>query len=120
MRQQRANRWRRPGGHACLLLGGGWQLVLTLAEGAGGGCTVTTRQTRTDIEPLLRSLGLPREAVPEVVARLNLGQEVEFRGRGGVPSVLRHDPRARRVLVRPLAAAARRAGDHPRPPFCPR
>jgi hypothetical protein len=112
-----ARQWQRHGGHACLFLGGGRQLVLTLAETAGGNCSVSTGQARSGIEPLLISLGLPPEAVPEVVARINLGQEVEFRDREGVPSVLRHDPRERRVLVRPLAPPPRHAGDGPPPIF---
>jgi hypothetical protein len=98
-----ARQWQRHEGHACLFLDEGRQLVLTLVEKAGGGCTVSTGYTDTGIEPLLASLGLPPEAIPEVIARINLAQEVEFMDRDGVPSVLWHDPRARRIHVRPLA-----------------
>jgi hypothetical protein len=108
-----ARQWQRHGGHAGLFLDGGRQIVWTLVETAGGGCTVSTGQANTAIEPLLASLGLPPEAVPEAIARINLDQEVEFRDRKGVPSVLWHDPRTRRVVVRPLTPPSRQEGQGP-------
>ncbi len=115
-----ARQWQEHGGHASLFLDGGRQLVLTLAEEPGGGCVVSTGRKVTGIEEMLASLGLPPEAVPEAVTRINLGQEFEFRDRDGVPAVLWHDPRARRVFVRPLAPDSGPGGDGPRSIFCPR
>jgi hypothetical protein len=115
-----ARQWQRHEGHACLLLDGEKQLVLTLTEKAGGDCTVNSREKSIAIEPALVSLGLAPEAVPEVLARINLGQEVEFLDRTGVPSVLWHDPRERRIHTRPLSPSPQQAGHDPPSIFCPR
>jgi hypothetical protein len=58
-----------------------------------------------DLGPLLSSLGFLPEVLPELIARINLGQEIEFRDKQGTPSVLWHDPKARRIRVRKVAPA---------------
>jgi hypothetical protein len=115
-----ARQWQRHEGHACLFLDGERQLVLTLTEMAGGDCTVDCTGKSIAIEPALVSLVLPPEAVPDVLARINLGLEVEFLDRKGVPSVLWHDPRTRWIHSRPLSPAPQQAAHDPPSIFCPR
>jgi hypothetical protein len=115
-----AKQWQQFEGHACLFLDGDEQLSFTLTERDDGGCGVVARRLRVGLGPLLSSLGFPPEVAPEVVARINLGQEVEFRDRKGVPSVLSHDPKARRVVVRVLAPAPPGPQSGTPPVFCPK
>jgi hypothetical protein len=114
-----ARQWQQYQGHACLFHGGE-QLVFVLTELQGGDCRVTTRHVGTQIEATLRSLNIPPEAVPDVLARLNLGQEIEFRDSKGVRSRLWHDPKARRLCVRALEPGPPAARSDPPPCFCPR
>jgi hypothetical protein len=97
-----AGQWQRYGGHACLFLGGGRQLTLTLNEHTDGTCEVAATRVGVELGRLLSFLGFPPEAHQEVIARINLGQEVGFRDRNGVQSRLWHDPKARGFCVRPL------------------
>jgi hypothetical protein len=94
-------RWIR---HACLFVGNE-QLVITLTELAEGSCRVETRHISTEIETLLGSLGFAVEIIPQVIARINLGEEIEFVDRRGVRSLLRHDPQTRRISVRAAGTA---------------
>lgn len=115
-----ARQWQKHKGHACLFVGG-QELVLTLTEEANGGCCVTTERRPTGIDGLLQSIGFPPPAVPDVLARINLGQEIEFRDREGADSVLWHDPAAQRICVRSNASPpppAPRIGASPI--MCPR
>jgi hypothetical protein len=68
-------------------------------------CAVVARRMSVDLAAVLSSLGLPPEALPEQITRINLGQEVEFRDGQGTPAVLWHDPRARRICVREAGPA---------------
>jgi hypothetical protein len=111
-----AKQWQKYGGHACLFIDGEQQVFFKLTEEIDGGCQVTTQRLAVSLEPLLTSLGFSPEMIPEVVARINLGQEVELRDKQGVPSVLWHDPKARRVLVKPLESTRSSSP----PIFCPR
>jgi hypothetical protein len=61
-----------------------------------------------------RQVGRDRE-MHEVIARINLGQSVQFRDQKGIPS-LWHDPEQMQVLFRPVAPAAQ---ETTRPVFCP-
>jgi hypothetical protein len=108
----RARIWQQYEGHACLFIDGPWQLFLKLSECGDGGCEVVTESLTVDLEPVLLALGLSPGVVPEAIARINLSQEIEFRDRKGIPSVLWHDPKARRILVQPVAAdpASERSG----------
>jgi len=99
-----AKQWRQYEGHACLFIDGPRQLFFKLSEGSDGGCEVVTQSLAFDLEPLLLALGLSPGVIPEAIARINLNQEIEFRDREGIPSLLWHDPKARRILVRPVAA----------------
>ncbi|MFO0967440.1 MAG: hypothetical protein U0793_17915 [Gemmataceae bacterium] len=96
-----AKQWQEYHGHACIFLDRGEQLVLTLHERGDGSCQVVTAKRDVDLTPLLSSLGFPPAALPDVMAHINLGQVIEFRDKEGVPSILWHDPKERRVRVRP-------------------
>jgi hypothetical protein len=100
-----AKQWQQHGGHACLFIDGHRQLAFTLTDHGDGTCDVVARRMRVDLAPALSSLGLPPEAFPELIARINLGQEIEFRDGQGAPSVLWHDPKARRICVRKVGPA---------------
>jgi hypothetical protein len=115
-----ARQWHRYGGHACLFLDGHQQLVLTLKEHGDGTCEVVATRTGTDLEQLLSSLGFPPEVLPEVVTRLNLGQEVEFRDRKGVHARLWHDPKARRICLWEAGPVQPAVPGMAPPIFCPR
>lgn len=93
--------WQNFQGHACIFLDRGQQLVLTLVEQSDGGCRVGGSKEKGDLGPLLSSLGFAPAAIPEVIAHINLGQAIEFRDREGVVSILRYDPKEKRVLVHP-------------------
>jgi hypothetical protein len=95
-----AKQWQRHEGHACIFIDGE-QLFFRLTEQDDGGCRVVTKRLTVDLEALLKSLGFSQELIPGVIARINIGQEVHFRDRQGVLSVLWHDPKVRRIHVRP-------------------
>ena len=114
-----AKQWQQFDGHACLFLIGHEQLDFRLRELGDGMCEVVTQSINVDLEAALSSLGFPPEVVPDVLTRINLGQEVEFRDREGIPSLLWHDPKAKRVIVRPLQSVSPSAGTTMQPVFCP-
>lgn len=99
-----AQQWQKYRGHACLFAGNE-QLVLTLIEMEEGNCCVKRWNVHTDIQALLGSLGFAAEVIPEVIARINLDQAIEFVDKKGVRSLLWHDPRARRISVRAVEPA---------------
>jgi hypothetical protein len=75
---------------------------------------------RVELERLLSFLGFPPEAHQEVIARINLGQEVGFRDRIGVQSRLWHDPKARGICVRPLDPVLPAVAGLAPPILCPK
>ncbi len=97
-----AKQWQQYQGHACLFFREDRQVSLTLTEQANGSCKVAVARERSGLESLLSSLKVPNEIIPNMIARINLGQEVEFQDRDGVRSVLGYNPKAKRVTVRPL------------------
>src|ERR1022692_1521900 len=103
-----AEQWQKYEGHACLFIDKHHELVITLTENGDGSCKVVTVRQNINLEPVLTSLGFLPEVIHEVMSRINLGQEVEFRDSKGVPSVLWHDPKARRVRVRPRGDSIRK------------
>lgn len=113
-----ARQWQKFGGFACVFVEDR-QLMMLLTEQPDGYCHGKTRWISVEIKAALSSLGFAEEAIPEVIARINCGQEIEFRDKQGVPSVLWHDPRERRLITERL-----NAGPAPRPStppiFCPR
>jgi hypothetical protein len=115
-----AKQWQRYDGHACLFIDGGQQLFVKLTERDDGGCDVSAKRLAVNLEPLLVSLGFAPEVCSEVIARINLSQEVHFRDREDIPSVLWHDPRARRVHVRTLDPIAPQPARSSLPIFCPK
>jgi hypothetical protein len=96
-----ARQWQKYDGAACVFVEEE-QLVCTLTERDDGGCDVKAQWNRESLEPELLALGLSAEAIPEVVNRINHGQETEFRDSQGVACRLWYDPRARQIRTRPL------------------
>ena len=115
-----ASQWQQHDGHACLFFKENRQISLVLTEQADGGCNVAVSQVRCRLEPLLASLGVPTEIIPGVIARINLGQEVEFRDRRGVRPVLWFDPKARQVRIRVLPVRRPLMPSDIRPICCPK
>ena len=97
-----ARQWQRHEGHACLFVGGHQQLVLKLNEHGDGTCDVVTRRVAVDLGAALSSFGFPPEVLPQLIAGINLNQEIDFRDRQGVRCRLRFDPKAGRIDVRPV------------------
>jgi hypothetical protein len=115
-----AKQWQQYEGHACLFIDAHQQLGLKLTEHGDGNCEVVALRWSVDLEPALSAFGFPPEALPDLIARINLAQEVEFRDGQGVPSVLWHDPKARRVCVRPLGPVPPTGPTTVPPLLCPR
>jgi hypothetical protein len=106
-----AKQWQQYQGHACLFLNGEQQLHFILTEEENGGCNVVTERRSINLESSLSSLGVPPEVAPDLIVPLNLGQEVEFRGKSGSPSVLWHDPRTEQFLIREINPIPPARGD---------
>jgi hypothetical protein len=115
-----AKQWQEYEGHACLFLDGHEQLHFKLTEHDDGSCDVVASRLRIDLEPALSALGFPPEDLPDLIARLNLGQQIECRDRNGVRSRLWHDPKARRVNVQALDPAEPAARAVSPPILCPK
>jgi len=113
-----ASQWQRYDGSAALFLEDD-QLVFTLKELGEGKCRVDAQQFKVSIEPVLRSHGFSPEVIPEVIVRINLGQEIEFQDSQGVHLHLWHDPKARRFCIQPLDRPAQRPRAVASPVFCP-
>jgi ribosomal protein S27E len=116
-----AKQWQEHEGHACLFIDGHEQFHFKLTEHGDGSCEVVTSRLSIDLEPALSAFGFAPDVQPELIARINLGQQIEFRDRAGVRSRLWHDPKARRICVQaldpdPVRPTAR--ADFP-PIFCP-
>jgi hypothetical protein len=115
-----ATQWQQHEGHACLFFKPDQQLSLTLTEHPDGGCDVLATRESANLESLLSSLGVPPEIIPHVIARINLGQEVEFQDRKGVRSVLGYDPKTKRVRVKVLPLRQPVKPSDLRPICCPK
>lgn len=94
-----AQQWQKYQGHACLF-NGNEQLVFTITEREEGNCVVGVRRLLTKIEAFLGSLGFAAEVIPELLARINLDEEIEFVNRQGIHSFLRHDPLTQKINIR--------------------
>src|SRR5262249_26974384 len=92
----------------------------TLNEHGDGTCDVAVRGMSVDLAAVLSSLGLPPEALPELITRINLGQEVQVRDEQGNSSVLWHDPKARRICVREASPAPSTVPVKTPPVLCPK
>jgi hypothetical protein len=104
-----ANQWQRHEGHACLFLSdGGLRLLFILTENGDGGCRVATEKHKSGLSAMLSSLGLPPGKIPEVIACINMGQEVEFQNKESILSILWHDPKERRIGVRPKESSPKK------------
>jgi hypothetical protein len=115
-----AKQWQQYEGYASLVVDAQEQLDFKLTEHGDGTCDVVCRRMGVDFEPLLSSLDLAPEAWAEVIARINLGQQVELRDSNGVPSVLWLDPRGGGLLVRSLNPVPPAAGPTMWPFCCPK
>jgi hypothetical protein len=96
------SQWQRFDGHASLFLDSHTELHVTITEQGDGGCNVLTSRSRVDLGAVLSADGFARDVFPEVIARINLGQQIEFRDRQGVRACLWYDPKARRFSYRRL------------------
>jgi hypothetical protein len=115
-----ARQWQRHEGHACLFVGGHQQLVLTLNENPDGACEVVSRRVAVDLEAALSTFGFPSEVLPQVIAGLNLNQEIDFRDRQGVRCRLSFDPEAGRIDVRPVDLVSPATPIQTPPVACPK
>lgn len=114
-----ARQWQKFGGYACLFVND-QQLMTVLTEQPDGGCNTKTRWIDVEINATLTSLGFSEDAIPEVIARLNCGQEIEFRDGQGVAWLLWHDPRQRKIVKDRLTARQPAPASGGLPIFCPR
>lgn len=112
-----ASQWQRFDGHASLFIDGRTELHFRIAERAGGGCEVVTSEIRISLDAALSACGFTADVFPDVVARINLGQQIEFRDRQGIRTRMWHDPKARRICHRPLDPVPPHVSP---PPFCPK
>lgn len=94
------NQWQRHEGTACLFMEGE-SLVFTLKEGEAG-CNVAVQSGQSHIASVLASYGIASEVIPQAIAKINLAQEIEFQDKNGVACGLWHDPKERRIRVRPI------------------
>ena len=115
-----AKQWQRFEGHACVFFDKDEQALLRLTEQPDGGCHVDTFLKSINLEPLLTSLGCQPETIPDVIARLNLAQEIEIHDKQGEPSLLWYDPKTRQLHLR--SVNTKPAVRRPRlaPIFCPK
>lgn len=97
-----AGQWQRFDGHASLFIDGHTEFHFQITEHGDGTCEVITRQLPIDLDAVLLAHGLTPDLLPEVIARIKIGQPIEFRDRQGVRSRLWHDPQARRICFQPL------------------
>lgn len=111
--------WQKFDGCACVFLDGGSQYIFRLDELENHHCRVDAQKVRGSLEPVLGRLGFSAEVIPEVIARINLGQEVEFKDLDGTVSRLWYDPRIRRLVTRSAHGAAPVSQVGSLPIFCP-
>lgn len=112
--------WQQYDGHACLFIDRQQQLAFKLTEHGDGTGDVVARSMSVDLGPLLSSLGFPPEVHPELIVRINLGREIEFRDRKGVLSRLWHEPKASRVHVQPVDLVVPAVPNQTPPVLCPK
>lgn len=115
-----AHQWQKYEGHACLFIDSDQQLFFKLTEKDDGGCDVVCKHLSIDLEPLLLSLGIATEAIPDVIARINIGQDIEFLDNRGAPSILWHDPKTRKMCVEAVKPVAVQRPSSSPPIFCPK
>lgn len=96
-----AKQWQQYEGHASLFIEGDEQFVFTLTH-TDGGCNVNATKKKVCIESLLSTFGFASDVLPDVISRINLGQEIGFQDKNGIACLLWHDPRERRICVKPI------------------
>ncbi|MBY0524088.1 MAG: hypothetical protein K2R98_11855 [Gemmataceae bacterium] len=94
-----ARQWQKYGGVASLFVEGD-VVFFFFKEESEDRCGVSSKRAPGVIEPLLRSLGFAPEAIPEVIVRLNLDQDIPFTDSQGRHCMLWNDPRAGQVQVK--------------------
>ncbi len=115
-----AKQWQQYSGHACLFLSAHQQLSLKFKEHGDGTCNVACGKVRVELGPVLASYGFSPEVVGEVIARINLGQEIEFQDGQGGRNRLWHDPKERRICVKRLDVVQPAVRDVMPPFLCPK
>jgi hypothetical protein len=109
--------WQQYEGHACLFFSG--EVVTFLFTHLEDGSQVTRKVEPFHLEATLAAHLVPPEDVPEMIARLNLGQEIEFRNGNGKLCRLWPDPKAGRIYCRPLTPPWVEVANGVPPLFCP-
>jgi hypothetical protein len=100
--------WHEHDWNASLFIDHDEQVLLQFREESGGGSKVTVSTRSFDLASILDSMGFSSEVVPEMIARINLSQQIEVQHKDGAPSLLWYDPKAQRLRVEalhPIAAA---------------
>ena len=115
-----AKQWQQHEGFGCILLDDRRQLVFELTEHADGTCNVAVRRKSLDLASFLSSSGFPSDALGELIAKINLGQEFDFRDRQGVRRRLSYDPKAMRIHIHAIDLAPSSATSRTPPIFCPK
>jgi hypothetical protein len=95
--------WKQSGGHASIYLDGNLVIHYTLQEHAGGS-NITATEQPSELDALLEAMNAPPNEAPAIMARLNLGQTIEFRDARGWKIKVWHDPKQRCMIYE-------RAGD---------
>jgi hypothetical protein len=113
-----AQQWQKYQGHACLFAAGK-KHVFTLTKKEDGGWLVEQGHRERGLEAELRSLGFAPQAVPGVIARINLDQEIEFEDPQGARWCMWHDPSIEQLRFRPLDPVQPAASGGLPPVFCP-
>jgi hypothetical protein len=112
-----ARQWQKYEGHACLFFQRAmFAFILTEVE---DGCHVTSDEVTFQIQAVLASYDVSPEDIPEMIAKINLGQEIEFRNSKGILCRLWHDPKARAIRCTPVTPPLREVSCSLPPVFCP-
>ncbi len=90
--------WNKYGGVAALFVPG--EQLLFFLEVDDQHCGVRRKRRPADVETALRAMGFAPNTVPDVLARLNLDQEISFQDRHGHPAILWHDLKSERLWVK--------------------
>jgi hypothetical protein len=98
------SQWQRFEGHASLFLDSHNELHLKITEheNGDGGCDLLASRILFNLDPLLLASGFTPDVFPEVLARINLGQQVEYQDPRGVRTRMWYDPKTRSICHQPL------------------
>jgi hypothetical protein len=109
--------WQNYEGHACLFFPGA-RVAFRFTQ-LEEGSEVTVNERSFQVEASLASLQVRPEDVPEMIDRINLGQEIEFRNSKGESCRLWHNPKTGCFASRPIAPPRPGVPNGLPPLFCP-